>query len=75
MLACLIDGCVLPEAELSRLVLWAIVVGVGFGVMCSAILSKALDLALLVVERRYRIEDARHRDHAAVPSMHWRGDK
>ncbi|MGJ7526546.1 hypothetical protein [Variovorax sp. GB1P17] len=70
MLGCLINGCVVPEGELARLVLWAIVVGVATGVMFSTVISKALDLALLVVERRHRIEAARTRDHSQVPSIH-----
>lgn len=70
MFGCLVNGCVVPEAELSRLILWAIVVGVGTGVMFSTVLSKALDLVLLIVKRRHRIEDARNRDHSKVPSIH-----
>ncbi|WP_432727573.1 hypothetical protein [Variovorax sp. W6] len=70
MLACLIDGCVVPQGDLTRLILWVVLLGICTGIMFSTILSKALDLALLVVERRYRIEDARNRDHSKVPSIH-----
>lgn len=69
MLACLVNGCVVPEGELTRLILWAIVSGLCAGVMFSTILSKALDLVLLMVERRHRIEAARNRDHSAVPDI------
>jgi hypothetical protein len=62
MLGCLINGCVVPEAELWRLVFAAIALGV--------VISKALDLALMLVERRQRIEAARTRDHSKVPSIH-----
>ncbi|MDP9969650.1 hypothetical protein J2W39_000878 [Variovorax paradoxus] len=72
MLECLVNGCVVPEGELSRLILWAIVAGVGVGVVCSTVLGKALDLGLLIVERRHRIEDARNRDHSKVPPIRGR---
>ncbi|WP_093247308.1 hypothetical protein [Variovorax sp. EL159] len=66
----MINGCVVPESELWRLIFAAIAVGVAGGVVFSTVISKALDLALLVVERRHRIEAARTRDHSQVPSIH-----
>lgn len=70
MLGCLINGCVVAEGELWRLIFAAIAVGVAGGIVFSTILGKVLDLALLVVERRDRIEAARTRDHSQVPSIH-----
>lgn len=48
--------------------LWAFVVlGVAFGFLFSAALGRIAELVFLLLERRWRIEDARRRDHAAVP--------
>lgn len=70
MIACLIDGCIVPPSEVWRVFLSATAVGIGGGICLSTVLSKALDLALMVVERRHRIEAARTRDHSQVPSIH-----
>lgn len=70
MLGCLVNGCVVPESELWRLIFAAIVLGVAGGIVCSTILGKALDLCLLLVERAERIARARERDHSKVPSIH-----
>ena len=69
MLGCLVNGCVVPESELWRLIFAAIALGVAGGIMFSTVISKALDLVLLLVERRDRIEAARTRDHSQVPSI------
>ena len=74
MLGCLINGCLVPEGELWRLVFAAIALGVCGGVVFSTVLGKALDLVLLFVERRHRIEAARERIHALVPPMTWIDD-
>ncbi|GAH92002.1 unnamed protein product [marine sediment metagenome] len=68
---CLIAGCVVPIEEAWRFILCAMTFGSGVGFVFTGIAGKLLDFIEARAARRERIENARHRNHVAVPPMTW----
>jgi hypothetical protein len=68
---CLIAGCVVPIEEAWRIILGALAIGSGVGFVLTGVIGKAFDFFEARAARRERIENARHRNHVAVPPMTW----
>ncbi|MGQ2992515.1 hypothetical protein [Variovorax sp.] len=71
---CFIAGCVVPIEEAWQWLLWSAAVGSCVGFAVTGVAGKLLDFIEARAARRERIENARYRNHVAVPPMTW-GDQ
>ncbi len=68
---CLVAGCVVPIEEAWRFILGAMACGSAVGFLLTGVVGRVLDFIEARAARRERIENARHRNHVAVPTMTW----